>query len=65
MIDIRKCKHHGVCTNCFKQQDSENTIYELRASTTGQGSTNLEIESPSMRKRAFGAVDLCKEVQCG
>ena len=41
MIDIRKCKHHGVCTNCFKQQDSENTIYELRASTTGQGWTTI------------------------
>ena len=41
MIDIRKCKHHGVCTNCFKQQDGENTIYELRASTTGRGWTTI------------------------
>ena len=65
MIDIRKCKHHGVCTNCFKQQDNENTIYELRASTTGQGSTNSEIESPSKMKRSFGAVDSREEVQCG
>lgn len=41
MIDIRKCKHHGVCTNCFKMQDDKNTIYELRASTTGQGWTTI------------------------
>lgn len=41
MINIRKCKHHGVCTNCFQQQDGKNTIYELRASTTGQGWTTI------------------------
>lgn len=41
MINIRKCKKHGVCINCFKQQETGAEIYELRASSTGQGWTTI------------------------
>lgn len=41
MVQIRKTKHHGICVNCQKQQDADTDIWELRASTTGQGWTTI------------------------
>ncbi len=37
MIEIRRCKRHGVCNNCGRQQSKAVPIREIRMSITGQG----------------------------
>lgn len=41
MIKIQKCKRHGVCNDCGKQQTENISIWEIRASVTGQGWNTL------------------------
>lgn len=41
MIKIQKCKRHGVCNDCGRQQDGKTNIWEIKASTAGQGWTTL------------------------
>lgn len=41
MIKIQKCKRHGVCNDCGKQQSENINIWEIRASVTGQGWSTL------------------------
>lgn len=41
MVKIQKCKWHGVCNDCGKQQSEGTTIWEVKASVTGQGWTTL------------------------
>ena len=41
MVKIQKCKRHGVCNDCGKQQSEEIDIWEIRASVTGQGWNTL------------------------
>ena len=41
MVTIQKCKRHGVCNDCGKQQSEETGIWEIRASVTGQGWSTL------------------------
>lgn len=36
MVKIQKCKRHGVCNDCGKQQSEETDIWEVSASVTGQ-----------------------------
>lgn len=35
MIEIKKCKHHGVCSDCGRQQSHDTNIWEIRASVAG------------------------------
>lgn len=37
MVEVRKCKRHGLCNNCGKPQSNDVEIIEVRASVTGQG----------------------------
>lgn len=39
MVKIQKCKRHGVCNDCGKQQSNDAEIWE--ASTTGHGWTTI------------------------
>ena len=41
MLKIQKCKRHGVCNDCGKQQSGDLQIFEIRASITGQGWSTL------------------------
>ena len=41
MVRIKKCKRHGVCNDCGKQQGADTVIWEIKASTTGQGWTTV------------------------
>lgn len=41
MVKIQKCKRHGVCNDCGRRQDENINIWEIKASTTGQGWTTL------------------------
>ena len=41
MVTIQKCKRHGVCNDCGKQQSEEIDIWEIRASVAGQGWSTL------------------------
>ena|GEM_PF-1577664 len=41
MVKIQKCKRHGVCNDCGKQQSDNMVIWEIKASTTGQGWTTI------------------------
>lgn len=41
MVKIQKCKKHGVCNDCGKQQNKNIDIWEIKASITGQGWTTL------------------------
>ena len=41
MIKIQECKRHGVCNDCGKQQGEDTQIWEIKASTTGQGWTTI------------------------
>ncbi len=41
MIKIKECKRHGVCNDCGKQQGADTRIWEIKASTTGQGWTTI------------------------
>mgnify|MGYP006886311044 CR=1 FL=1 len=41
MIKVQKCKRHGVCNDCGKQQSEVIDIWEIRASVTGQGWSTL------------------------
>lgn len=41
MVKIQKCKRHGVCNDCGKQQSEDIVIWEIRASITGQGWSTL------------------------
>lgn len=41
MVKIQKCKRHGMCNDCGKQQSEDTTIWEIRASITGQGWNTL------------------------
>lgn len=37
MVKIQKCRRHGVCNDCGKQQNKNIDIWEIKASTVGQG----------------------------
>lgn len=41
MIKVQKCKRHGICNDCGKQQSNKTVIFEIKASTTGQGWTTI------------------------
>ena len=41
MVKIQKCKRHGVCNDCGKQQSDNMVIWEIKASTTEQGWTTI------------------------
>ena len=41
MVKIQKCKRHGVCNDCGRQQSNDTEIWEIKASTTGQGWTTI------------------------
>ena len=41
MIKIQKCKRHGICNDCGKQQSDDTLIWEIRTSITGQGWNTL------------------------
>lgn len=37
MVKIQKCKRHGICNDCGKNQDAKDDIFEIKVSLTGQG----------------------------
>lgn len=37
MVKIQKCKHHGICNDCGKEQGNEDDIFEIRVSLIGHG----------------------------
>lgn len=37
MVKIQKCKRHGICNDCGKNQDVEDDIFEIKVSLTEQG----------------------------
>ena len=41
MVKIQKCKRHGVCNDCGKQQSEEIDIWEISVSVTKQGCNTL------------------------
>lgn len=41
MVKIQKCKRHGVCNDCGKQESNDTVIWEIKASTIGQGWTTI------------------------
>ncbi|NBJ99224.1 hypothetical protein D5282_18425 [bacterium 1xD8-48] len=41
MVKIQKCRRHGVCNDCGRQQDENVNIWEVKASSIGQGWTTL------------------------
>ena len=49
MVTIQKCKRHGVCNDCGKQQSEETDIWEIRASVTGQGWNTLMLCKECMK----------------